>query len=45
MLILTVRNLKKAFVDRILFENLNFDIDSKDKVGLCLLYTSDAADD
>ena len=34
MLILTVRNLKKAFVDRILFENLNFDIDSKDKVGL-----------
>ncbi len=33
MALLSVKNLKKEFIDRILFEGLSFDIEPKDKIG------------
>ncbi|MDO4567958.1 MAG: ABC-F family ATP-binding cassette domain-containing protein [Clostridia bacterium] len=34
MLLLSVKNLKKTFVERLLFENVSFDVDSASKIGL-----------
>ena len=34
MLLLTVKDLKKTFVERTLFENVSFDVDSNSRIGL-----------